>query len=226
MIARLANLRKHRAVFEHLTGLTVAVFDALAGDVVPVLEAEHRRSLDRPNRQRAVRGGDDFDLEFLLERRQAVHEAEERLAAAEEFLAGCTIDAELMQAIEDAAVAHAVAAGRLADSGAPLRLAADGDVVVEAGDQHHVEQDRGEGGDGGVAADGVPGRDERGEAGRKLEETADEIPAGESDPDQSDDRDHQRGARAEEEREIDHRAEEDDRDLEQRGGREGDPRLE
>lgn len=81
---------------------------------------------------------DDFDLEFLLERRQAVREAEERLAAAEEFLADCTIDAELMQAIEDAAVAHAVAAGRLADSGAPLRLAADGDVVVEAGEQHHA----------------------------------------------------------------------------------------
>ena len=64
MIARLANLRKHRVVFEHLTGLTVAVFDGLARELVPGLEAEHRRTLDRPNRQRAVGGGDDFDLEF------------------------------------------------------------------------------------------------------------------------------------------------------------------
>ena len=30
MLARLDNLRKHPAVFQHLTGLTVAVFDALA----------------------------------------------------------------------------------------------------------------------------------------------------------------------------------------------------
>ena len=56
MIARLANLRNHRAVFEHLTGLTVTVFDALARDLVPALEAGHRRSLDRPNRERAIGG--------------------------------------------------------------------------------------------------------------------------------------------------------------------------
>lgn len=62
MIARLANLRKHRSVFEHLTGLTVAAFDALAGDLVPAIEAAHRKGLERPDRQRAVGGGDDFDL--------------------------------------------------------------------------------------------------------------------------------------------------------------------
>src|SRR5262245_52790872 len=62
MITRLDTLRTHPAVFRHLTGLTVAVFDALAAEVVPAVEAAHRAALDRPGRQRAVGGGDDFDL--------------------------------------------------------------------------------------------------------------------------------------------------------------------
>lgn len=62
MIARLDNLRESAAVFRHLTGLTVAAFDALAADVVPAVEAAHRKALDRPDRQRAIGGGDDFDL--------------------------------------------------------------------------------------------------------------------------------------------------------------------
>jgi hypothetical protein len=62
MIARLDNLRKHPAVFRHLTGITVAVFDALAAEVAPAVETAHRKSLERPNRKRAIGGGDDFDL--------------------------------------------------------------------------------------------------------------------------------------------------------------------
>jgi hypothetical protein len=62
MIARLDNLRKHPVVFRHLTGLTVAVFDELAAQVVPAVEAAHRQKLDRPDRRRAVGGGDTFDL--------------------------------------------------------------------------------------------------------------------------------------------------------------------
>jgi hypothetical protein len=62
MIARLDNLRKHPAVFQHLTGLTVTVFDELAAEVVPAVESAHRKGLDRPDRQRAVGGGDHFDL--------------------------------------------------------------------------------------------------------------------------------------------------------------------
>jgi hypothetical protein len=62
MIARLENLRKSPVVFGHLTGLTVAVFDELAASVVPAVEAAHKKALERPNRQRAVGGGDDFDL--------------------------------------------------------------------------------------------------------------------------------------------------------------------
>lgn len=61
MIARLENLRKSPVVFCHLTGLTVAVFDELAAQVVPAVEAAHKRTPERPNRQRAVGGGDDFD---------------------------------------------------------------------------------------------------------------------------------------------------------------------
>ena len=65
MIARLDNLQKHPSVFRHLTGITVAVFDALAARVVPAVEAAHRKALDRPDRQRAIGGGDDFDLPVL-----------------------------------------------------------------------------------------------------------------------------------------------------------------
>jgi DDE superfamily endonuclease len=62
MIARLANLRQHPAVFRHLTGLTVEVFDELAAEVVPAAESARRAALDRPGRRRAVGGGDTFDL--------------------------------------------------------------------------------------------------------------------------------------------------------------------
>jgi hypothetical protein len=62
MIARLNNLRKHPAVFQRLTGLTVAVFDELAAQVAPAVEAAHRKTLDRPGRKRAIGGGGDFDL--------------------------------------------------------------------------------------------------------------------------------------------------------------------
>jgi DDE superfamily endonuclease/Helix-turn-helix of DDE superfamily endonuclease len=62
MIARLEHLRQHPAVFRHLTGLTVAAFDALAAEVVPATDAAHTRALDRADRRRAVGGGDHFDL--------------------------------------------------------------------------------------------------------------------------------------------------------------------
>lgn len=65
LIARLENLRKHPGVFRTLTGITVEVFDALADVVVPAVEAAHRQGLDRPDRQRAIGGGDDFDLPMV-----------------------------------------------------------------------------------------------------------------------------------------------------------------
>ena len=62
MIARLENLRTYPSVFRALTGLSVAAFDQLATELVPVLEQAHRDARDRPDRQRAVGGGDHFDL--------------------------------------------------------------------------------------------------------------------------------------------------------------------
>jgi DDE superfamily endonuclease/Helix-turn-helix of DDE superfamily endonuclease len=62
MIARLAHLRTHPAVFRHLTGLTVTAFDALAADVVPAIQAAHRAALDRPDRHRAIGAGGEFAL--------------------------------------------------------------------------------------------------------------------------------------------------------------------
>ena len=57
VIARLSHLRTHSSVFRHLTGLTVAAFDRLAAELVPVLERAHRDALDRPDWQRVVCGG-------------------------------------------------------------------------------------------------------------------------------------------------------------------------
>jgi hypothetical protein len=62
MIARLDRLRKYPSVFRHLTGLTIPAFDALAADVVPTVEAVHRKTLDRPDRQRAIGAGGEFGL--------------------------------------------------------------------------------------------------------------------------------------------------------------------
>jgi hypothetical protein len=62
MIARLDNLRSHPSVFKHLTGLAIEVFDELAARVVPAVEDAHRKKLDRPDRRRAIGGGDNFDL--------------------------------------------------------------------------------------------------------------------------------------------------------------------
>src|SRR5450432_3264897 len=64
MIARLDSLRKHPTVFRHLTGITVEVFDALVDVVVPAVESSHRTGLERRDRQRAVGGGDHFDLSW------------------------------------------------------------------------------------------------------------------------------------------------------------------
>jgi hypothetical protein len=62
MIARLEHLRRRPAVFRHLTGLAVGLFDALAAELVPAFHADRRARLDRPGRRRAVGGGDTFDL--------------------------------------------------------------------------------------------------------------------------------------------------------------------
>jgi len=70
MILRLSRLRGFPAIFHNLTGITVALFDQLLPELVPLFAAQRRQRLDRPNRQRGFGGGDDFDLDaadqFLL----------------------------------------------------------------------------------------------------------------------------------------------------------------
>ena len=70
MILRREHLGNHPAVFRSMTGLTVAAFDQLLPALRAAFRADRRRRLDRPGRQRAVGGGDAFDLgvddQFLL----------------------------------------------------------------------------------------------------------------------------------------------------------------
>jgi hypothetical protein len=70
MILRRAQLGNHPAVFRAMTGLTVEAFDQLLPELLAAFAADRRRRLDRPDRRRALGGGDDFDLgvadQFLL----------------------------------------------------------------------------------------------------------------------------------------------------------------
>jgi DDE superfamily endonuclease/Helix-turn-helix of DDE superfamily endonuclease len=70
MILRREHLGQHPAVFRSMTGLTVEAFDQMLPDLLAAFADDRRRRLDRPDRRRAVGGGDDFDLgvadQFLL----------------------------------------------------------------------------------------------------------------------------------------------------------------
>jgi hypothetical protein len=70
MILRLSRLRGFPAIFRNLTGITIALFDQLLSELLPLFAAQRRQRLDRPNRRRGFGGGDDFDLDaadqFLL----------------------------------------------------------------------------------------------------------------------------------------------------------------
>src|SRR3954471_9997008 len=70
MILRREHLGQHPSVFRSMTGLTVEAFDQLLPELCAAFAADRRRRLDRPDRRRAVGGGDDFALavaaQFLL----------------------------------------------------------------------------------------------------------------------------------------------------------------
>jgi hypothetical protein len=70
MIARRERLGQHPSVFRSMTGLTVEAFDAMLPELLAAFAADRRRRLDRPDRRRAMGGGDGFDLDpadqFLL----------------------------------------------------------------------------------------------------------------------------------------------------------------
>lgn len=65
-----AHLRHHPRAFRHMTGLTVAEFDELVRDLLPVFTAREHERLSHPSRQRAIGGGTPFALkpreQFLL----------------------------------------------------------------------------------------------------------------------------------------------------------------
>jgi hypothetical protein len=65
MILRRERLRTYPSVFKAMTGLTVAVFDALAEELVPAFLAERHQRLDRPGRQRAIGGADQLLLTIV-----------------------------------------------------------------------------------------------------------------------------------------------------------------
>jgi len=62
MICRRDALSQHPTVFRALTGLTVTAFQAMLPDLLAAFHKAHHTRLDRPDRQRAGGGGDDFDL--------------------------------------------------------------------------------------------------------------------------------------------------------------------
>ncbi|MBM3634033.1 MAG: hypothetical protein FJW99_01890 [Actinobacteria bacterium] len=73
-------------------------------------------------------------LEFLEERNRLVAHAEGEIAEAEEFLAACAIDADLMARIEQAVLDLAVARERARATGARLVVRAEADLTLRHGD--------------------------------------------------------------------------------------------
>ena len=55
-------LKKNKTVFKAMTGLYVAEFDQLVQDVLPRYAQAEENRLSRPDRQRAMGGGADFEL--------------------------------------------------------------------------------------------------------------------------------------------------------------------
>jgi hypothetical protein len=63
MILRRRHLSAHPTVFRAMTGLTAPLFDELLLELLPAYHQARAKRLDRPDRQRALGGGDHFDLD-------------------------------------------------------------------------------------------------------------------------------------------------------------------
>jgi hypothetical protein len=63
MIFRRQHLRAHPTVFRAMTGLSVSLFDELLEELLPAYHQARAERLGRPTRQRALGGGDHFDLD-------------------------------------------------------------------------------------------------------------------------------------------------------------------
>lgn len=60
---RYNHLTRHPQVFLKMTGLHLSEFDEVMGDVQPALTKAEQTRLERPNRQRAIGGGRDSELD-------------------------------------------------------------------------------------------------------------------------------------------------------------------
>jgi hypothetical protein len=63
MMLRYQYLKKNEIVFKAMTGLYITEFDQLVEDILPDYAAAEENRLSRPNRQRAIGGGPEFELE-------------------------------------------------------------------------------------------------------------------------------------------------------------------
>lgn len=63
MVLRYHDLSQNRCLFQALTGLVITEFDELVKTFWPCYTAAEKKRLNRPQRQRAVGGGPDFELD-------------------------------------------------------------------------------------------------------------------------------------------------------------------
>jgi hypothetical protein len=63
MVLRYHDLSQNQRLFQVLTGLDLTEFDELVKTILPSHTAAEKKRLNRPDRQRAVGGGPDFELE-------------------------------------------------------------------------------------------------------------------------------------------------------------------
>ena len=63
MVLRYHDLSQNRCLFQALTGLVITEFDELVKTFWPGYTAAEKKRLNRPQRQRAVGGGPDFELD-------------------------------------------------------------------------------------------------------------------------------------------------------------------
>jgi hypothetical protein len=63
MTLRYHDLIQNQPLFQALTGLCLTEFDELVETILPCYTAAEKKRLNRPDRQRVVGGGPDFELE-------------------------------------------------------------------------------------------------------------------------------------------------------------------
>jgi hypothetical protein len=63
MALRCHDLIQNQPLFQAMTGLGITEFDELVKTILPCYTAAEKKRLNRPDRQRAVGGGPDFELE-------------------------------------------------------------------------------------------------------------------------------------------------------------------